>query len=755
MKDPVRHVLSALLTLALAAAPTFGQAAGPEGGAPPAPPASPTSTAPGTRPKLALVLSGGGARGAAHIGVLKVLEENHIVPDLIVGTSMGSIVGGLYAAGYSPKEIEDILATIDWGEVFFDTVKRTDRPFRRKGDDSPYLIPLKLRFIDGKPSLPGGLLGGQKLELTLRDLIVHATDETDFDKLPIPYRAVAMDLGTSQAVVLAKGDLVTAMRASMSIPGAFAPVVIDGRQLVDGGSAANLPVGIAQRLGAERIIAVNISTPLSTEVKGLSFLGVISQLTAFLTAGSVDADKERLRKVDILIEPDLKDISFKSFNRAREAVGIGEAAAREKVDVLRTLGTDERRWQEFEARHRRHDATASTVKEFHLDNSSWLDDRIVQEGLHVTPGEPLNAERLKADLIKLSAYDTFGLMSYDIQADQGESRITLHTPTKPYSRGSLQFGLNLRSDFAGDDSYALLIRHRVLAVNRLNGEWVNTFQIGGKSLAATEFYQPLDWGQRWFAVTGGALARTTQTLWSDGDPIADARIDVYEGALGGGRVLGNWGELRAELYRGKATGDIRIGPPATENETDHLGGIRATFSVDTRNRAVFSTRGAHGIVLFDQSIEAFGGETDWSQARIKWGQFLSFGRNTFTPYAFLSSNFSREATLHSAATVGGFGQLSGLGDNELIGDRGGNIGLSFYHELTGLSLGAVAGRLYAGGSLEAGNVYGLNDSITWDSLRYGGSVFLGAETPLGPAYLGYGWTEPDQDRFYFVIGDRF
>lgn len=707
------------------------------------------------RPKLALVLSGGGARGAAHIGVLKVLEENRIVPDLIVGTSMGSIVGGLYAAGYTPAEIEEILATIDWDEVFFDTVKRTDRPFRRKGDDTPYLIPLKLRFDGFKPYLPGGLFGGQKLELMLRDLVVHATDVTDFDELPIPYRAVAMDLGTSEAVVLGKGNLADAMRASMSIPAAFAPVVIDGRPLVDGGSAANLPVGIAQKLGAQRIIAVNISTPLDTEVRGLSFLGVMNQLTAFLTAGSVDQDKEKLREGDVLIEPELGDITFKSFDRARDAVAIGEAYAREQVERLRPLGTDAARWDAFQARHRRSDSTAVPVKEFRLENSSWLDDRVVERRLHVAAGEPLDADRFRGDLIRLSAFDTFGLMSYDVDVVDGASRVELRVPEKRYSRGSLQFGLNFRSDFEGDASYGLLVRHRVYAVNRRNGEWVNTLQIGETSLASTEFYQPLDWGLRWFASAGAAVVRTNQTIWLDGIPYAEARLEGYEGSLAAGRIFGNWGQLSAEVFRGKGRGDVRIGQPLGDDIEEDLGGVRGAFLVDTHDRAVFPAHGTFGTVSIERSLEAMGGSENATVARLDWALSLSAGRSIFSPFASITANLSNESTLRSAATIGGFGRLSGLGENELIDDHGGVFGLFYYYEIKGLSLGPIGNRLYAGMTFEAGNVYARDESITWDSLRYGGAIFAGAETPLGPAYLGWGWTEPDRDRFYLVIGDRF
>ena len=217
----------------------------------PAPAAAPgLSATSGQRPRLTLVLSGGGARGAAHIGVLKVLEELRVPVDLIVGTSMGSIVGGLYATGWTPAEIEDILAGIDFGTVFVDYPRRADETFRRKGDDREFLIPFKLRFKGWKPYLPQSFLGGQRLETLLRTLEIQATGARDFDDFPIPFRAVAADLATGEAVIIDQGSLATAMRASMAVPGMFAPVTMGERQLVDGGSASNLPIGIAQDLGA-------------------------------------------------------------------------------------------------------------------------------------------------------------------------------------------------------------------------------------------------------------------------------------------------------------------------------------------------------------------------------------------------------------------------------------------------------------------------------------------------------------------------
>ncbi len=704
---------------------------------------------------LALVLSGGGARGAAHIGVLKVLEEQKIVPDFIVGTSMGSIVGGLYAAGYSPQEIEEILVGIDWNEVFFDTVGRQERTYRRKQDDVPYMIPAKLRFKGLRPYLPPGVLGGQKLELVLRKLVTRATDATDFNDLPIPYRAVAMDLGTSAAIVLGQGDLTDSMRASMAIPGAFRPVVIEGRTLVDGGSAANLPVRIAQQLGAQRVIAVNISSPLRTEVEGRSFIGVMTQLSSFLTAGSVSADLERLRAGDILIQPELGDISFKSFDRAREAVGVGEAAARAKIDELRGLGVDDARWREFQEKHRRNDVTRRPVETVTLDNTSWVDDRIVQPQLHVPLGQPLDDDALEQELIRLSGLDWFGLISYDLRAADGGSKLALTTPKKPHGRGSLQFGLSLYGDLQGESGYALLVRHRLMAVNRHGGEWVNTLQIGNTSLLTSEFYQPLDWGMHWFVDPAITTARATQSIWVDGEPVADYRVDFTDARADVGAVLGRWGEVRAGVHRGYAKGNARIAIPAFPSFKEHLGGLHAGFSVDTWDRVSFPSSGALVQLNATRELDALGAEENWTRVAAHVAPAIHFGRSVFVPRVFAASNLSRQATIRSAVALGGFLNLSGLGENELLGDKGGVVSLIYYYELLGLSLGPIGNRVFAGASLEEGNVYRHEDSVTWKSLRGGGSVFLGADTPLGPAYFSWGFTEPDRRRFYVVIGQSF
>jgi NTE family protein len=289
------------------------------------------------RPRIGLALSGGGARGASHVGVLKVLERERIPIDYIVGTSMGSIVGGMYAAGMSPEEIEAELIAIDWDDVFEDRVDREIRSYRRKTDDRLWLVNRKLGFNDGKVEFPSGLVQGQKINQLLIALTLPVADIDDFDDLPIPFRAVATDIQTGEKVVLDSGNLPKAIRASMSIPAIMSAVPWGDRNLVDGGMASNLPIEAVREMGADIVIAVDISTPLSEEDVADSLLSVVEQLTGFLTRRNVEAEIATLGAEDILLVPDLGDIGSGDFDRIAEAIPTGAESAEAHLTELRRL----------------------------------------------------------------------------------------------------------------------------------------------------------------------------------------------------------------------------------------------------------------------------------------------------------------------------------------------------------------------------------------------------------------------------------
>ena len=287
------------------------------------------------RPRIGLALSGGGARGGAHVGVLRALRDLGIPVDYIAGTSMGSVIGGFYASGLDEEQIATLAGEIDWGDLFDDSPSRDNRTFHRKRDDDLYLVKQKAGLNDGQLELPMGLVQGQDIDLFLARTTLPVTHVEAFDELPIPFRAVATDMVTGAAVVLDHGSLADAIRASLSIPAAFAPIEIDGRLLVDGGVSQNLPVDAVRAMGADIVIAVDISTPLATREDLTSILSVTGQLAGFLTNRGTAEQIAKLGPSDILITPDLRDVTTSDFTRITETFAFGyEATMAEVVQAL-------------------------------------------------------------------------------------------------------------------------------------------------------------------------------------------------------------------------------------------------------------------------------------------------------------------------------------------------------------------------------------------------------------------------------------
>src|ERR1700720_3048743 len=302
------------------------------------------------RPRICVVLSGGGARGIAHIGVLKVLEDLKIPIDCIAGTSMGAIVGGLYASGMTAFDIDATMRSLDWQEAFRDAPPRRDLAFRRKQDDRNFLVRLPLGLKHGQILLPKGFIQGQKLQETLRQLTLPFSNSTDFDLLPTPFRAVATDLETGNAVLMEKGDLAIAMRASMSAPGVFAPVELNGRLLVDGGLAENLPINVARAMHADILIVSDVSFPLQPRAVLDSALSISNQMLAILVRKDSDRQRASLTAQDVLIEPALGPASSTDFTAVNSTVAAGENAARAMLARFDPLSVSDGAYHDYLAR---------------------------------------------------------------------------------------------------------------------------------------------------------------------------------------------------------------------------------------------------------------------------------------------------------------------------------------------------------------------------------------------------------------------
>jgi NTE family protein len=331
------------------------------------PDAAPIAKPPSTPPRIGLALSGGGARGIAHIGVLKVLEELRVPVHCITGTSMGSIVGASFAAGGTPAKLEELVLKTDWDNVFTDRPPRQEIAQRRKTDDYKTLFAPEYGVKDGGLALPKGILSGIAIQSYFRGLTEAAVEVSDFQTLPIPFRAVAADIETGEAVVLDRGSISQAMRASMSVPGAMSPVEINSRLLVDGGIANNLPIDEARKLCADVIIAVDISTPPLKRNEITSALSVSAQLLNFLGKVTVEQQVKSLTDRDVLISPELGNISAGSFERAKDAIRIGEEAARAAAARLMRYSLPPQEYAALRARQTKEKPTLAAVDEIRFE----------------------------------------------------------------------------------------------------------------------------------------------------------------------------------------------------------------------------------------------------------------------------------------------------------------------------------------------------------------------------------------------------
>jgi NTE family protein len=702
------------------------------------------------RPKVGLVLGGGGARGSAHVGVLKVLEELRIPVDYIAGNSMGAIVGGLYASGMTPAEIAHELKTIDWVDVFEDDPPRPERSFRRKRDDDLYLVKPKMGFSDGEVKFPMAFIQGQKFDLQLSRLTLHVADVHDFGALPIPFRAVAADIETGREVVLKSGDLARAIRASMAVPGAFDPVEIDGKLLVDGLVANNVPVNVARDMGADILIVVDVGSGLfkREDIKGV--VDVVGQLTNILSERNVEMQLATLKPQDILIKPDLGKLGSGDFDKAGVGIDKGEKAAREMLKELSRLSVSPDVYQRHMAR-RGARAETPVIEFVRLDNKSRLADEVILSHFTLKPGEVLDNARLDRDIGMIYGLDVFESVRYEVVKEDGRTGVVLHAKEKSWGPNYLQFGLKLADNFQGDSSYNLGVLYTMTAINDRNGELRFGLQVGEDLAGGAEWYQPLDVSSLWFVNTGVSARREQFSIYEGDDIVSEYRIVRAGFELSGGRELGRWGEARVGYRWAKGEADVNIGDPALDDYEFTSGQLYARFYVDTLDNVFVPTQGNKGRIEYATSREALGSDSDYDQARLAWSRAFTRGRSSLVGAVRFDYSLDDDTPPESLFRIGGFLNLSGLRPNQLSGPYAGEIALVAYRRI----LDAKLLPAYIGGSIEYGNVWQDKDDIAFDNAILNGSLFLGADTPIGPLYTGFGFAEGGRYTVFLYLGPAF
>lgn len=695
------------------------------------------------------MLSGGGALGLAHVGVLKVLEELHVPVDCVAGTSMGAIVGGLYAAGYSPEEIERLAYELPWDKLLEDQPDRRHLPYRRKVDDQTYLTPIQLGLSGGRVRMPSGLIAGHRLGIELRLLALRVLGTDDFDRLPLPFRAVAADIGTGEMVVLRRGELAHALRASMAVPGVFSPVELDGRLLVDGGVVDNLPVDQARAMGADIVIAVDVGTPMAEKRRPDSIASILSRTSTMLTRVNVERN---LLQVDLLVRPDVGAYGLLDFTQSRQILPRGEAAARAVAAELSRLAVDEDTWQAFLRRQRR-TTPAVRIATVSVDPGPGLHPRTISRRVKTQPGTILDFSELRDDLRRLWELGEFETVTFDLLAREDGWELRLTGNRKSWGPNFLRFGLSMATDLEGESRFSLLGSITMTRIDRLGGELKASVQAGGDPLAMGELYQPLFPGGPLFVAAGAGLgSRKTQI------PIED-RLQQYRFARQRlsadlGLALGRHGELRAgvrrDATRGRATGDDRRELPRFDRDD---GGWRLFVALDQLDNVNFPRSGFLAFAELFDADERLGADTLYRRLDLTAVAAASRGRHTLVVLAHGTSALGGVLPPSERMALGGLFNLTGLPAGEISGSYGGVAGLIYLYRLGQLPL--FGKGVYAGLSFETGNVWDTAREVRSSELRRSGAALFGADTLLGPLYFGWGTTSGGKDSFYLLLGRTF
>jgi NTE family protein len=719
------------------------------------------------RPRIGLVLSGGGARGAAHIGVLKVLDDMHIPIDAIAGTSMGAVVGGLYASGLSAREVESIMTSLNWQDAFRDRPPREDLTFRRKQEDENFLVKFPLGLRGAHIQLPKGLIQGQKLSQTLRRLTLPVAQITNFDDLPTRFRAVATDLETGEAVIMSSGDLTTAMRASLSIPGVFAPVERDGRLLVDGGIAENIPIDVARQMGVDIVIVVDVGSPLLTRERLTSVPVISNQMLAILIQRNSRQQLSTLSKDDILIEPQMGDASSFDFGIIDRVVGVGEVAAQASRNRLAPLAESAADYQQYVTRRESERRPAPRIDFVSVDADSQHYKEKLENRFKNVVGKPLNPDVVAQDVTSMYGQGNLEELDYRVVRDETDRfGLSLDARRNSWGPNYVRFGLNLQDDFEGNSSYNAAARFVLSEITSPGGELVLDLQMGEDTKVGSEVYLPISDASGYFFLPHVLFEARNIEVLNGQTPLAEYRLHTFNYGLDFGREFGNWGEIRTGIQHEEGHSNVHIGDPTLPTQTFDTRTFFLRMSYDRLDDVNFPRHGQQATIEWDAERTGLGSDQNADRIDFNYLAAHSFGRFTtaFSAAGGTTLNTPRVPQIVPGGvpvdvrllfSLGGFLNLSGLRADSLTGPHYGIARALFYKQIGRGGPGYLDVPTYLGVSLEMGNVWATRRDASFSNTHRDASVFLGMDTFLGPVYVATGFDDKGQQAFYLFLGRTF
>ena len=725
---------------ALAQDATQRAAAGttPPGAATPAPAGAQPATMPAIpgRPRVALVLGGGGARGAAHIGVLEVLQQLRVPVDCIAGTSMGALVTGVFASGLTPQQMSAALASADWDDMFQDNPDFYDMSYRNKRMSQVFLPGSELGVTDKGLQYAPGVVSGQKIKAFFNELVRDDRGERLIQDLPLPISLIATNIVTGERVVMREGSLSQAMRASMSVPGLMAPVERNGAMLVDGGLVDNVPIAEARQLcNADIVIAVNVGSPLLQADQIRSLLSVSAQMVNILTEQNVTHSLALLKPTDIYIKPDLEGITAGDFKLNQETARRGKTAALAVADRLKALSVSEEQYAGWLRHLDVAVAPPPTVDEIDIVGLKRVNVADVRREVTQKVGEPLDTPKLNADLLRVYGEGFYESVDYSLLRERDRNILRVTPVEKAWGPNYLRFGVALLSDTGSGSTYALRVGYHKTWADALGAELLVTAQIGNATGVLLDYYQPLDAAQQFFIEPRAMIRREYVQLFQDDQRIAQYAIVEGLAEVTVGTRVGTLGEARAGWRQEKKRADLSIGAPFLPDADEIFGGPYVAIDLD-RNDRIFNPRNGWSAraSYFEPNGKGYSRLlADATFARQFGSNWVIQGRASY------QGSPRGQLPIYDVASLGGLFNLTAFAPKQLMGDDAVYGGLRVERILGDLPLG-LRGDMRLGFAAEIGRMGTLYTETNRTGWQNSLGIYIGGETPIGPVYIGYGYS---------------
>jgi len=702
------------------------------------------------RLKIGVALEGGGALGEAHIGVLKWFEEHHIPIDYLAGTSMGGLVGGMYATGKSADDLRRLVETANWPLLLGGATPYTDLSFRRKEDERAVPNSITIGLKNGA-SLPPGLNSGHQINLMIDRETINYSNIASFDELPIPFRCVSTELISGKPYVFQSGSLSDAMRATISIPGVFAPVRDDNKIFVDGGLVDNLPTDVVRQMGADVVIAVHLEISRASAKEIQSAFDVLGRSVELVIA---ETEIRGMAGADLVVSADVQKFSTSDYARSNELIQQGYVAAQAKAQILKAYSLDDAGWADYLQQKKSRLRVAAGVPQFvRVEGADPLGAKNIEQFLHKLVGKPLDTKALDDLLTRLTGVGRYDSVTYDVVNNDGQTGLLIRVHEKTYAPPFLLPSVQIDGSEPQDVNFTLATRITAMDVWGYRSEWRTDLEFGETYGIQTELYRPFRPLGKWFIAPYVNAEQTDLKIYKYQDPRAIYRVDTVEGGLDLGYAFSRFSELRVGYGIGYQNYSLRLGTPDFNSAGGRADGFRVRYIYDHTNEPVIPTKGFYGetkFVWYDTTPLA----TDAYPSLEQTLQYFQPVSTTGSLYVIAQggSTFGRASFGTPAYFLGGVGRLSAYGLNELVGDQYFLGRTGYLHKIFQLPP-FIGKQVYLTAFGEVGKMYG--DPFHAPGLSGDGGAGLLAETAFGPILIGGSVGDTGHHKWFFQLGRVF